>query len=554
MTATKTPRHPVAFDPELRNLALVVIAGTIMTILDSTIVNVALTPLGRAFHTTLPVIQWVLTSYGLALAMVIPVTGWAVERFGAKTTWVTSLLVFTAGSVACGASWNVYSLIAFRVVQGIGGGMVIPVGQMMAARKAGPDRMAQMLGVVAIPSMIGPLLGPVAGGIIMEHLSWRWMFYINVPLCAVALLLAVKLLPGDAGHSPAHKIDAVGLLLLSPGVACLVYGLSEATADNTRFGICTGAGLACVAAFAVHARRAAAPLVSIRAFTRRSFGVCTLAMFVYLGALYGLMIVLPVYFQVVRGMSPLRAGLMLAPLILGAGLTMGLSGRLAHLIPARWTIITGMLFVAAGAVSLSRLTAGTSLLLVAGILVLTSLGHGAILPTGMGAAYQGMPKAEIPAATATFNVVFRLGSSFGTALLAVIVQQAIRTRIPGVTSLADTVRLQGEHALAALTSAFSVSFWWVAALALASVAPALFIPGRAEVSMTSLMAAGDLGPPDDAGSPGGHGSPEDAGAARGARRAIRARGGDGACQGAGTRERGSRMSVRAVRASDRAAG
>jgi EmrB/QacA subfamily drug resistance transporter len=490
MTVTLTPRHPAAFDSELRQLSLVVVAGTIMTILDSTIMNVALTPLGRGFHASLPTIQWVLTSYGLALAMVIPVTGWAVERFGSKTTWITSLLIFIVGSAASGAAWNVTSLIAFRVLQGIGGGMVIPVGQMMMARKAGPDRMAQVLGVVAIPSMIGPLLGPVAGGLILENLSWRWMFYINVPLCALALLLAVKILPRDSGHSPAHKLDALGLALLSPGVACLVYGLSRASADNAQLGIWTAVGAACVVAFVVHARRADAPLISVRVFTRRAFGVCMAAMFTYLGALYGFMIVLPVYFQVVRGASPLSAGLLLAPLTLGAGLTMAVSGRLAHRISARATIITGMVLVAGGALSFTRLDVSTGLPLLALILFVVSLGHGAILPAGMGASFQGIPKAEIPAATATFNVVFRVGSSFGTAVLAVVVQQAIRSRIPGVASLADAARLHGARALAALTSAFGVSFWWVAALALAAVIPSLFIPGRGAGSMASMLASG----------------------------------------------------------------
>jgi EmrB/QacA subfamily drug resistance transporter len=491
MAVTTPLRSPAAFDSELRKLALVVVAGTIMTILDSTIVNVALTPLGRGFHASLPVIQWVLTSYGLAVAMVIPVTGWAVERFGSKTTWIAALIIFITGSVLCGLAWNVTALIIFRVLQGIGGGMVIPVGQMMAASKAGPDRMARMLGVVAIPSMLGPLLGPVVGGIILEHLSWHWMFYINLPICAVALLLAAKLLPKDTGHSAAHKIDAVGMALLSPGVAFLVYGLSRASADITQLWIWTGAGAACVVAFVLYARRTAAPLISIRAFTRRAFGVCTLAMFVYLSALYGLMVVLPVYFQVVRGASPLSAGLLLAPLTLGAGLTMAVSGWLAHRIPARWTIITGMLFVAGGAIAFTRLDAAAPLPVVAGILFLTSLGHGAILPTGMGAAYQGIPKSDIPAATATFNVIFRLGSSFGTAVLAVVVQQAIRSRIPGVSSLADTTRLHGTHVLAALTSAFGVSFWWVAALAVAAIVPSLFIPGRGEISVTSLLSPGD---------------------------------------------------------------
>ncbi|MBO0804159.1 MAG: multidrug efflux MFS transporter [Nocardiopsaceae bacterium] len=498
MTPTRTPDARAAFDSELRKLAAVVIAGAIMTILDSTIVNVALTPLGREFHTSLPVIQWTLTGYGLALSMVIPVTGWAVERFGAKTTWVASLTIFIVGSVLAGAASNVVALIVFRVVQGIGGGMVMPVGQMMLARKAGPDRMARVMGLVAIPTMAGPLLGPVVGGLIMDNLSWRWMFYVNVPLCALALVLAIRLLPRDAGHRPARKLDGLGLALLSPGVAFCVYGLSKADADNAQFGIWTAAGVACVAAYVLHARRSAFPLVGLRPFRSRAFGAATVATVVYLTAVYGFMVVLPVYFQVVRGESPLHAGLLMAPMTLGTGLVMALIGRLAHRASARWIIIAGMLVVAAGAVAFTRLTPATGLVLVAVTLFVTSFGHGAILPTGLGAAYQGLPKAEIPSATATFNVVFRVASSIGTAIFATILQQAIKTRIPGTSSLSDAGQLRGARDASLLTSAFGVSFWWVAGVALLAVLPALFLPGRATAPMSALLSPGDESPAEPA--------------------------------------------------------
>jgi len=490
MTPTRTPIKPAAFDSELRKLVLVVVIGAAMTILDSTIVNVALTPLGRDFHATLPVIQWALTGYGLALAMVIPVTGWAVERFGARTTWIASLVLFIVGSVLSGAAWNVTALIAFRVLQGVGGGMVLPVGQIMLARKAGPDRMARVMGVVAIPTMIGPLLGPVLGGLIMDDLSWRWMFYINVPLCAAALILAWRFLPADRRRPPARRFDGRGMALLSPGMAFCVYGLSEADADTVRFGLWTAAGAVCLAAYVVHARRTDHPLVSLRAFRRRAFAMSTVTMMVYLAAVYGFIVLLPVYFQVVRGESPMRAGLLLAPLTLGGGITMAVSGWLAHRVSARWIIMSGMAVVAAGAAGFTWLTPTTGVLLVAGTLLLASLGHGAILPTGMGTAYQGMEKAEIPSATATFNVVFRVASSIGTALFATVLQEAVKNRIPGTTSLAAARSLHDPADLALLASAFRVSFWAVAAVALIAVIPAFFLPGRANVSMTSMLVPG----------------------------------------------------------------
>ncbi|HSZ39068.1 MAG TPA: MDR family MFS transporter [Trebonia sp.] len=478
MSEVQVPEKRAAFDLELRKLALVVIAGSIMTILDTTIVNVAITPLGRDFHTSLSTIQWVLTGYTLALSMSIPVTGWAVERFGAKTTWISSLVIFISGSILCGVAWNVTALIVFRVLQGVGGGMILPVGQTMLARKAGPDRMARVMSVIAVPAMLGPVLGPVIGGLIVDDLSWRWMFYVNVPLCALALALAIMILPRDEG-SVAAKIDGLGLALLSPGLASMVYGLSKAGDDNTQLVIWLAAGAILTAAFAVHALRVRAPLVSVRAFARRAFGSSSAAMFIYSGALFGFMVVIPVYFQVVRGESPLRAGLLLAPLGLGAIITMSLSGRLSDKIAARWIVMTGMLIVAAGAVVFTQIHVSTSLAILAGALLVAGLGHGAVLPPAMGSSYQGMPEPEIPAATATYNVVIRVGSSFGTAALAVVLQQAIRNRIPGASGgLSGAAGLHGPHVLSELTSAFGVSFWWVAALAAFAVIPAAFIPGR----------------------------------------------------------------------------
>src|SRR5262245_5297721 len=161
-------------DGEMRRLAFVVLAGAIMTLLDTTIVVVALSELGRQFHTSLSTIQWVLTAYLLALSTAIPMTRWVVERFGAKRVWVGSWVIVTGGSVLCGAGWSVGVLIAFRALQGIGGGLILPVGQVMLARAAGPQRMGRIMAVIAVPAMLAPVLGPTIGGLIVGTVSWRW--------------------------------------------------------------------------------------------------------------------------------------------------------------------------------------------------------------------------------------------------------------------------------------------------------------------------------------------------------------------------------------------
>jgi EmrB/QacA subfamily drug resistance transporter len=479
MATVQQADPPKTFDPELRRLALVVIAGAIMTVLDTTIVNVAITPLSRSFHSPLPTIQWVLTGYTLALSMTIPLTAWAVERFGGKTMWIASLVIFIAGSVLCGAAWSVPALIAFRILQGVGGGMLLPVGQTMLARKAGPERMGRVMSVIAVPAMLAPVLGPVIGGLILDHLSWRWMFYVNVPICAVALVLAVRLLPADTERRPA-RIDTVGLLLLSPGLAAVVFGLSRAGQNNTALLAWVAAGVLAVAAFVVHAlRKKDGPLLDLRAFRRRPFSAAVGTLFLYSGALFGLMVVLPVYYQVVRGSSPLEAGLMVAPLGVGAMLTMPISGRLTDKAQPRVLAVAGILVVAVSAIVFAQIGVGTSLVVLAAAAFIAGLGHGLLLPAAMGAAYQGMSKPEVPSATATSNVALRVGSSFGAAALAIVLQISIKSHISGASgSLADAARLRGAHDHSLLTQAFGQSFWWVVAIVAAALVPALLIPRR----------------------------------------------------------------------------
>ena len=201
--------------------------GAVMSILDTTIVNVALATLGKDLHSSLATIQWVITGYMLSLAAVIPVTGWASRRFGAKRVFLISLVLFTLGSLLCGLATSVTELIVFRVLQGLGGGMIMPLAQMIMADAAGPKRMGRVMGLVAVPMMLAPTLGPLLGGTIIEASSWRWIFYVNLVVGAVAIPLAIRLLPAKAGEKT-DTLDFAGLALMSTGLVGVTYGLAEA--------------------------------------------------------------------------------------------------------------------------------------------------------------------------------------------------------------------------------------------------------------------------------------------------------------------------------------
>jgi EmrB/QacA subfamily drug resistance transporter len=261
-------------DRELLVLGGVVVIGMILAILDATIVNVAIPTLGDDFHASISTIQWVMTGYLLAFASVIPLTGWASERFGAKRVWIASLLLFLAGSALAGAAWSIDTLIVFRVIQGFGAGLIMPVGQTILAQAAGPQRIGRVMSVIGVPMLLGPIFGPVIGGAIVDQVSWRWIFFVNMPVGLAALLLAWRLLPE---YSPrlGQRLDLRGLALLSPGLAIFVYGMSEAGAAGGFGGRALAGialGLALVTVFVWYAwRRGRAALIDVSLFARRGF-------------------------------------------------------------------------------------------------------------------------------------------------------------------------------------------------------------------------------------------------------------------------------------------
>jgi EmrB/QacA subfamily drug resistance transporter len=286
--------------------------------------------LGRDFSTSISTIQWVPTIYLLAFASVIPVSGWASERFGAKRVWLVSLAAFMLGSLLCGLSGSVGELIGFRVLQGLGGGMIMPVGQAILAQAAGPQRMGRVMSIVGVPLLLGPIIGPVIGGAIVGSASWRWIFFVNLPVGAVALALALWLLPAVPARRRV-RLDARGLVLLSGGIAVFLYGLAEAGSRRSLTGAvpltAIAGGLTLVGAFCAYALRAAHPLIDIRLFARRGFATAAVTNLLLGIALFGAALLLPLYFEIVRGRTPLETGLLLIPQGLGAALAMPVAGE-----------------------------------------------------------------------------------------------------------------------------------------------------------------------------------------------------------------------------------
>jgi EmrB/QacA subfamily drug resistance transporter len=326
-----------------------------------------------------------------------------------------------------------------------------------------------------------PVLGPVIGGAILSATTWRWIFYLNVPI-GVAALAAARRLP-DAQPQLGQRLDLPGLLLLCPGIALLLYGMSEVGNTggfSTRAILTAAVGLVLLTMFTRHARgRGGAALLDLSLFARRGFASSAVANFLLPMALFGTLLLLPLYYQLVRGQDTLHVGLLLAPQGLGAALAMPLAGWLTDKIGARVVVLTGVVIGAAGTAAFTQVGAHTSYPYLAVALLVLGIGIGATIMPSMAAAFQTLDRAETPRATSTLNAIQRIASALGTALLAVILQRAISRQNPGFYG-----GIQALSHAAAPAHAFGLTFWVAFGLIAAAAVPAILLPNRAAAEQT----------------------------------------------------------------------
>ena len=451
-------------EPHVWRIAPVVILGAIMSILDTMIVNVALetlgarTPLDAGQHPVGPH-----RLHALARRGDPDHRPGRAGRFGARNVYMLSLVLFTAGSMLCGLATSVGELTLFRVLQGIGGGMLSPVGQMMMANAAGPQRMGRVMSVVAIPAMLAPIFGPLIGGLIVDNFSWPLIFYVNVPIGIVTLIAAIKILP-RGGRSDAGRLDYVGLALMSTGLPLLVYGLAE-IGTTGKFLTPTVvlpliASVVLIVSFIFHALRVTNPLLDLHLYRRATFAAASACMFLLGGALFGGLILLPLYWQQIRGESVAYTGLLTAPMGIGMVLVMPLAGRLTDRFGGglaggdrrdRDDALATVPFALIGAdSSIAGLSAAA---------VVRGVGVGLAFIPAMTAAYASLKRSELPDAAPQLNITNA---------------SAARSESPCWRSYLQRA-LAVAHTPAESAAAFGTAFWWTLGFTAIAVVPAYLL-------------------------------------------------------------------------------
>ncbi|GAB16516.1 putative drug resistance transporter [Gordonia effusa NBRC 100432] len=481
---------PDGLDARVLKIAGVVIIGAIMSILDITVVNVAIPTFQDVFSTSYTFAAWSMTGYTLALATVIPLTGWAADRFGTKRLYMLALVLFVLGSVLCSTAWNIQSLIGFRVIQGLGGGMLMPLAMTIMTQAAGPDRVGRVMAIIGIPMLLGPIGGPILGGWLIEDFSWHWIFLINVPIGILALTLAAIVLEPD-NPQPSQSFDFVGMLLASPGLALFLFGVSSIPGEGrviaVRVLVPGIIGLALLVGFVFHALRTEHPLIDLHLFKNRDLTFAVLTMLFFVMAFFGAALLLPSYLQQVRGVSTLTAGLLIAPQGLGAMITMPISGRLVDKIGPGRIVLTGVIVICLGLSFFTTIGADTPMIAIEGALFVMGLGMGATMMPTMTAALQTLNHQQVARGSSLMNIVNQTGSSIGTATIAVVLttllarQEFARPAIAAQMNPAIEAKMPPkifEEGLDQAASAFAHTWTVSLCLVVVTLVPAFFLPRR----------------------------------------------------------------------------
>jgi len=454
-------QQQIASDKVKRYLPWVVATALFMEQLDSTIVNTAVPTMAASLHVTPLSLKAVVTSYILSLAVCIPVSGWIADRFGTRRVFATAVAIFTFSSILCGISINPPMLVAARILQGIGAAMMMPVGRLTIVRTFPKSELLRAMNFVIIPALIGPLLGPTVGGVIVHWLSWREIFFVNVPVGLAALILIQRHMPDYHGDEP-RPLDVIGLILFGSGTALLSWLLEifgEHQLDITSTAIMFGISVCLLLGYGWHAAQTEFPLLRLALFKVRTFRVSVVGGFVTRLGVGGLPFMLPLLYQLGLGMPAWQSGLMMMP---SAAAAMGmkfLSARVLARFGYRQVLIVNTVMIGCTIGMFALVNPGTPIAMIV-LLSLTMGFFNSLQFSSMNTmAYADIETADSSMASTIASSLQQMSMSFGLACGTLIAAWYLGN-LPQSDRVAVTGALHYAFlTLGGLTILSSLSFW-----------------------------------------------------------------------------------------------
>lgn len=459
-----------------RVVAVAFVVSVFMDVLDITIVNVALPTISRKFGSSDTALEWVVTGYLLSLATWIPAAGWLGDRVGTRRVFLFALAMFTFGSALCGLAQSMGQLIAFRVVQGVGGGMLVPVGQAMLYRAYPPRERARASSVLSIPGVLGPALGPVLGGVITTHASWRWIFLINVPIGIAAFAFSFAFLK-EHREPTAGPFDRVGFLLSATGLGAFLFGLSEVPRRGWGSGLALwpmALGAVVLLALVLYELRHTAPMLAIRLFSNRAFRIANVVGLLGMGSFIGSMFLLPLYLQRLRGLSPQVSGFTTFTQAIGFIAMSRTVGKAYMRLGPRRLMFTGLLL--SGVFNLAFIAVGlhTNLWWIRILMFARGLCLPMLFIPLQASAFATVSMADTGRGSSLFSTQRQISSAIGVAVLGAILFTGLAARTAAATAAGATA----DGVKAAQLEAYHHAFLWVALFYFAAALVSLLVRDR----------------------------------------------------------------------------
>ncbi len=461
---------------------LVALIGGFMSILDSSIVNVAISTMIQVYHTTAGQIEWVVTVYMLALGVVIPFSGWAGDKFGYKKVYLFALIMFTFGSFLCTISWSVSSLIVARVIQALGGGLLMPCMMTMVKKIVPPESFGIAMGVVGVALLIAPALGPTIGGYLVEYVGWKWIFTINIPIGIIGIILSFLFLP-DFEKSKVKKLDLGGAVTAVIMLFSLLLALSKGsdwgwTSQNTLLLLLVS--LASFITFVIIELRLSYPLLNIRIFRHRNFTAANITTLITTVGLFSGIFFVPLFLQTIKGLGALDTGLIMLPGALVSGLLMPVIGKLYDKAGPKPLAIFGIVSLALTTYLLHSIDVTTSNTTIIYWMILRGISMSFAAVSAQAASLDSASSTEVGDASAISNIISRVSGSLGIAALTSILTDRISHHAQIITATliaagtdisSQTAQIQSSSFVKGLDDIFMIA----SALTLIGLVPALFL-------------------------------------------------------------------------------